>query len=108
MSQRRAIICQGCYEDKDLPGTFYSRTYLGITTRGSCDVCGKVTICVRVNSEEAMKLGRREIKILKSIGIGLGLAFLLMLAYLLAHRSYAECREFGFSRFYCVTKNFIR
>jgi hypothetical protein len=82
VSERRAIICQECYEDKDLVGKFISRAFPGVTTRGSCDICGRVTICVRVSSEEAMQLGRRERMILKGMLHGLVVGVLVIIACL--------------------------
>jgi len=108
MGEFKPLICQECYEERDLKGSFASRIELGVSVLGICDVCYGYETCVRVTPAEAMSLALREIHVLKWIAIGLALGVLLMVAYVIADRNYGECRNAGFSKFYCVTKNFIR
>lgn len=108
MSEFHPIICQECYEDRNLVGTFASRFSFGAAVIGICDICYERTVCVCVTPAEAMSFAQREIRVLKWIGAGLALALLLVVAYVVADRNYGECRGAGFSKVYCVTKNFIR
>lgn len=78
-SNRSPLICQECYEERDLKGPFASRLeWLALV--GICDVCLERKICAHVSLSEAMSLTRRERLIIKSISVGIGIAALLLVA----------------------------
>jgi len=81
MSASSPIICRECFEERDIEGTFESRTEMSGRLIGICAIWLSHEICVQVSPREALLLVRRERMIITGMLLGLAIAALLMAAY---------------------------